>query len=95
MSQNNYRIPLIGFSWNSKPDPNNVPKPWIDSKIIAKDNGTKLGQFIFDFKQDILGISFLLGNSSVISYCVAIESLSTYLPHSFTVCVVKSRVRAS
>jgi hypothetical protein len=44
----NYEIPLIGFSWDS--DTPILPSGWETAKIIAKENGAKLAQFIFDLK---------------------------------------------
>src|SRR5215207_8040604 len=48
LAANNYSIPLIGFSWDSNTPFNK--NGWEIAKNIAKDNGLKLSQFIFDFK---------------------------------------------
>jgi len=44
LNHNSYRIPLIGFSWNSKTD-------YITAQNNAKDNGPLLSQFIIDFNR--------------------------------------------
>lgn len=44
----NYEIPLIGFSWDS--DTPISPLGWETAKIIAKKNGPKLAEFIYDLK---------------------------------------------
>lgn len=48
---NNYRIPLVGFSWDSKADPNNLTRSWQEAKITAENNGPRLAMFITDFKE--------------------------------------------
>ncbi|MGB9169797.1 MAG: alpha/beta hydrolase [Nitrososphaeraceae archaeon] len=52
LNANNYKIPLIGFSWDS----NTISLPfdfgwsaWFNAKSISKDNGPKLAQFILDY----------------------------------------------
>jgi hypothetical protein len=52
LQANNYKIPLIGFSWDS----NTISLPfdfgffgWFNAKSISKDNGPKLAQFILDY----------------------------------------------
>src|SRR5829696_5286434 len=47
---NNYMIPLIGFSWDSDTEINPDGTGWLIAKLIAKENGPKLAQFIFDYK---------------------------------------------
>jgi uncharacterized protein YcfL len=42
LTYNNYRIPLIGFSWDSK-------VLWEQAKINAKENGPKLADYIISF----------------------------------------------
>ena len=42
LENNNYSIPLIGLSWDSN-------KFWDEAKIIAKENGPKLANFIIDY----------------------------------------------
>jgi hypothetical protein len=40
---NNYRIPLVGFSWDSK-------VPWEAAKVNATKSGKELANFIYEFK---------------------------------------------
>ncbi len=47
---NNYIIPLIGFSWDSDTSISIDGTGWITAKVIAKENGPKLAQFISDYK---------------------------------------------
>jgi hypothetical protein len=42
LNYNNYRVPLVGFSWDSK-------VLWEIAKTNAKENGPKLAQYIVDF----------------------------------------------
>jgi hypothetical protein len=42
LENNSYSIPLIGLSWDSN-------KTWDEAKIIAKENGPKLANFIIDY----------------------------------------------
>ena len=44
-----YRIPLIGFSWDSNTPIS--PAGWWTAKIIAKENGPKLAEFLYDLKE--------------------------------------------
>jgi hypothetical protein len=55
LQANNYKIPLIGFSWDS----NTISLPndlgwfgWLNAKSISKDNGPKLAQFILDYMEN-------------------------------------------
>jgi hypothetical protein len=51
IAKNTYIIPLIGFSWDS--DTKILPPDgtgWLTAKVIAKENGPKLAQFISDYK---------------------------------------------
>jgi hypothetical protein len=41
---------LIGFSWDSDTEINPDGTGWLIAKLIAKENGPKLAQFIFDYK---------------------------------------------
>jgi hypothetical protein len=53
LAANNYSIPVIGFSWDSNTTiitPNN--SGWSIAKDIAQDNGPKLANFIFDYKEN-------------------------------------------
>lgn len=42
LENSSYSIPLIGLSWDSNRD-------WNEAKIIAKENGPKLANFIIDY----------------------------------------------
>jgi hypothetical protein len=42
LEQNQYIIPIVGFSWDSN-------SSWSDAKSIAQENGPKLAHFIFDY----------------------------------------------
>jgi pimeloyl-ACP methyl ester carboxylesterase len=46
LEHNNYRYPVVGFSWDSNPG----VFDFNDAKFIATQNGKKLAQFIIDFK---------------------------------------------
>lgn len=45
-----YHHPLVGFSWDSDTEVDPEGKGWNIAKLIAKENGLKLGQFIVDLK---------------------------------------------
>jgi hypothetical protein len=78
LAANNYIIPLIGFSWDS--DTKILPPDgtgWLTAKVIAKENGPKLAQFISDYKNkcqvtDIRLIAHSMGARVVLS---TLESL--------------------
>jgi hypothetical protein len=80
LAANNYTKPLIGFSWDS-----NTPiskNGWEIAKNIAKDNGLKLAQFIFDFKNkcrdtDIRLIAHSLGAAVVNNTLITINNNQT------------------
>jgi Alpha/beta hydrolase of unknown function (DUF900) len=70
LQHDNYHKPSIGFSWDAN-------TTWTIAKYIAKENGLKLGQFIFDFKDKcpsttVRVIAHSLGSRVVLS---ALESL--------------------
>lgn len=44
-----YTFPVIGFSWDS--DTEISQDGWRDAKLIAKENGPKLAQFVIDLKE--------------------------------------------
>ena len=73
LNHSNYRIPLIGFSWDSK-------TLWEIAKSNAKDNGPKLAQFIVDFKNkcpntdNIRLIAHSLGAEVVDSTLVSLDN---------------------
>lgn len=73
---NNYRIPLVGFSWDSKTE-------WNVAKNIAGENGLYLAQFIMAFKNkcpksEINIIAHSLGASVVGSALVILDVSSTW-----------------
>jgi pimeloyl-ACP methyl ester carboxylesterase len=45
LEHNNYSVPIIGFSWDSSTS-------WPEAKVMAKENGPKLAQFIADYKDE-------------------------------------------
>jgi alpha/beta hydrolase family protein DUF900 len=74
---NNYTIPLIGFSWDSNTPINK--DGWVTAKIIAEKNGPKLAQFVSDFKNkcketDIRFIAHSLGAQVVKSTLASLSS---------------------
>ena len=57
LEHNNYNLSLIGFSWNSNVD-------WQPAKLIAKENGPKLSQFVLDLESNCDDIVIrLIGHS--------------------------------
>jgi hypothetical protein len=80
LTANNYSIPLIGFSWDSNTHINK--NGWEVAKNIAKDNGQKFAQFIFDFKNrcrdtDTRLIAHSLGAEVVNSALIALSNNKT------------------
>jgi esterase/lipase superfamily enzyme len=74
LKNNNYIIPLVGFSWDSKVS-------WEQAKVNAKNSGEELAKFIYKFKNqcsntDIHIIAHSLGASVVDS---ALSNLVKYL----------------
>ena len=75
LNHNNYIIPLIGLSWNSK-----VDYPMAQNN--AKDNGPKLAQFIIDFNNRCLDthirlLSHSLGAAVIESSLVSLDATPT------------------
>jgi hypothetical protein len=75
--ENNYTIPIVGFSWDSDTKINPDGTGWLTGKLIAKENGPKLAQFISDYKNkcdatQIRLIAHSMGARVVLS---ALESL--------------------
>jgi esterase/lipase superfamily enzyme len=73
---NNYRIPLVGFNWDSKTD-------WDTAKNNARENGLYLAQFIIGLKNkcpnsDIHIIAHSLGSSVVGSALVILDASSSW-----------------
>ena len=82
LQANNYKIPLIGFSWDSDTpfslvNPSISQQGWDIAKIIANKNGPLLAQFIIDYKEncpnsDVRIIAHSLGARVIFS---ALQSL--------------------
>jgi len=49
LAHNHYTNPLVGFSWDSNTKISIDGSGWNIGKLIAKDNGPKLAQFILDY----------------------------------------------
>jgi pimeloyl-ACP methyl ester carboxylesterase len=49
LKHNSYTFPLVGFSWDSNTTISRDGSGWNIAKLIAKDNGPKLAQFILDY----------------------------------------------
>ncbi len=82
LNHNNYKIPLIGFSWNSKTD-------YPVAQNNAKDNGPKLAEFITEFKRenncpntDIRIIAHSLGAAVVNSTLVNLDNIESLLANT-------------
>ena len=76
LNYNNYRIPLVGFSWDSK-------VLWEIAKTNAKENGPKLAQYIVDFNNKcpttkIHVIAHSLGAAVVDSALVILDKNTTW-----------------
>ena len=50
IAKNHYAIPVVGYSWDSNTAI--TGEGWATSKEIAQENGPKLAQFIFDYKDN-------------------------------------------
>jgi len=50
LSKNDYRFPVVGYSWDSNTTPQQDKAGWTIANLIAKDNGPKLAQFVLDYK---------------------------------------------
>lgn len=50
LKEENYPFDVVGFSWDS--DTISLANAWNIAKLIAKDNGPKLGQAILDIKKN-------------------------------------------
>jgi pimeloyl-ACP methyl ester carboxylesterase len=49
LAHNVYRFPVVGFSWDSNTTISPDGSGWNIGKLLAKDNGPKLAQFILDY----------------------------------------------
>ena len=50
LAAHDYTNPIVGFSWDSDTEINVDGTGWLTGKVIAKENGPKLAQFISDYK---------------------------------------------
>jgi hypothetical protein len=88
LTHNNYKNPLIGFSWDSKTHWD-IKKAWDNAKTIAEDNGPKLAQFIIDFKNkcpntNIRLIAHSLGAAIVDSTLVNLDKNEDWKSSSYS-----------
>jgi hypothetical protein len=87
----NYEIPLIGFSWDSNTP---IPPPgWETAKIIAKENGPKLAQFIYDLKNkcpqtDVRLIAHSMGARVVLSSLDILTNNPNWNNNNYTIASV-------
>lgn len=87
----NYEIPLIGFSWDSNTP---IPPPgWETAKIIAKENGPKLAQFIYDLKNkcpqtDVRLIAHSMGARVVLSSLDSLTNNPNWNNNNYTIASV-------
>jgi pimeloyl-ACP methyl ester carboxylesterase len=49
LAHNDYRFPVVGFSWDSNTTISPDGSGWNIGKLLAKDNGPKLAQFVLDY----------------------------------------------
>ena len=50
LAAHDYTNPIVGFSWDSDTEINADGTGWLTGKVITKENGPKLAQFISDYK---------------------------------------------
>jgi hypothetical protein len=86
-----YRFPVIGFSWDS--DTEISSSGWNYAKIIAKENGPKLAQFILDLKEscpqiEIRLIAHSLGAMVVLSSLDILHNNQTWNGNNFAIASV-------
>jgi hypothetical protein len=86
-----YRFPIIGFSWDS--DTKISSSGWHYAKIIAKENGPKLAQFILDLKESCpqIGIRLIahsLGAMVVLSTLDILHSNQIWNDNNFAIASV-------
>ena len=72
LQRNNYRMPVVGFSWDSNTGFQWVNAGWTVANLIAKENGPKLAQFIIDYNtnctdSDVRIIAHSLGSRVTLS----------------------------
>jgi hypothetical protein len=87
----NYEIPLIGFSGDSNTP---IPPPgWETAKIIAKENGPKLAQFIYDLENkcpqtDVRLITHSMGARVVLSSLDSLTNNPNWNNNNYTIASV-------
>jgi esterase/lipase superfamily enzyme len=87
----NYEIPLIGFSGDSNTP---IPPPgWETAKIIAKENGPKLAQFIYDLENkcpqtDVRLIAHSMGARVVLSSLDSLTNNPNWNNNNYTIASV-------
>jgi hypothetical protein len=86
-----YRFPVIGFSWDS--DTEISSNGWDYAKIIARENGPKLAQFILDLKDNcpetnIRLIAHSLGARVVLSSLDNLNNNQRWNDNNFTIASV-------
>jgi pimeloyl-ACP methyl ester carboxylesterase len=97
LTHNNYRYPLVGFSWDSNTIISSDGSGWNIAKLIAKDNGPKLAQFLLDYKntcrqqiQDIKIrlVSHSMGARVILSALESLDSNQEWNRHHFKIASV-------
>jgi pimeloyl-ACP methyl ester carboxylesterase len=97
LAHNHYTNPLVGFSWDSNTAISINGSGWNIAKLIAKDNGPKLAQFILDYmnackqhNQDtkIRLISHSMGARVILSALESLDSNQQWNRNNFKVASV-------
>jgi hypothetical protein len=90
-NNNNNNNTVVGFSWDANPNKNN----WTIAKSIAKDNGPKLAQFIFDYMEKcsdsnskVRLVAHSLGSRVVLSSLDSLYNNQEWTTKNFTVASV-------
>lgn len=86
-----YTFPVIGFSWDS--DTELSESGWQSAKIIAKENGPKLAQFMVDFKErcpqtTVRAIAHSLGARVVLSSLDSLNYNQVWNNNNFQIATV-------
>ncbi|MFL6507960.1 MAG: alpha/beta hydrolase [Nitrososphaeraceae archaeon] len=97
LAHNHYTNPLVGFSWDSNTAISINGSGWNIAKLIAKDNGPKLAQFILDYmntckqhNQDtkIRLISHSMGARVILSALESLDSNQQWNRNNFKIASV-------
>jgi hypothetical protein len=75
---NNYKIPIIGFSWDSNPQLDSTKDKWNVAKKIALGNGPILAQFIIDLKNQCYNTNIRIVGHSQGAQVIFAALLSIY-----------------